>query len=133
MTWLDTEFSALGKFIDPWSLLIFVFSFVVIFFVLYLVGYFKVPEKYRSSGVVIDGFSSKPLKDTPAGKLGASIMKGVCPDCGSKEGFYRGPQGGISVNIFCADPKCRSGFNFTNMFGEGHADRIGKGEDRLYD
>jgi hypothetical protein len=90
------------------------------------------PKEYPHGGRVVEGFSGRELKDTPAGKLGASIMNGVCPDCGSKEGFYQGPQGGISTNIFCANPKCRSGFNFTNMFHEGHAERIQNGRDEYY-
>jgi hypothetical protein len=73
---------------------------------------------------VVEGFSGKPLSETEAGKIGAAIMNGHCPDCGSKEGFWEGPQGGASVNIFCVT--CRQGFNFTNMFGEGHAERIHK-------
>jgi hypothetical protein len=108
-----------------------------------MIGLFKLlgPPKrkpYRPIGrkpeepVVVEGFSGVPLKDTPAGKLGAILQKGICPDCGSKEGFYKGPEGGMSVNIFCANPKCRSGFNYTNMFHEGHAERIQNGEDRLY-
>lgn len=87
--------------------------------------------KNRSN--VIEGFSGKPLRETPAGKLGAKIAKGICPDCGSKKGFYKGPSGGMSTNIFCANSECRSGFNFTPMFGEGHAERIHKGLDRYYD
>jgi hypothetical protein len=85
-----------------------------------------------SKSIVMEGSSGVPLKDTPAGKLGASIKKGVCPDCGSKEGFYLGPQGAISTNVFCANPKCCSGFNYTNMFHEGHAERIQNGRDELY-
>ena len=80
----------------------------------------------RPSPVVINGVSGKLLSETDAGKLGASIMNGRCPDCGSGEGFYRGPQGCASINIFCANPQCETGFNYTNMFGEGHAERIGK-------
>ena len=73
---------------------------------------------------VIEGWT--PLSETDAGRLGASIMKGSCPDCSSQEGFYEGPSGGMSTNIFCKNPGCRQGFNFTNMFGEGHAQRIHK-------
>lgn len=87
--------------------------------------------KKRSN--VVEGFSGKPLNETPAGKLGIVLSKGICPDCGSKNGFYEGPSGGMSTNIFCANSECRSGFNYTSIFGESHAERIGKGPDSYYD
>lgn len=89
--------------------------------------------RINSESVVVEGSSGIPLRDTPAGKLGASIQNGVCPDCGSKEGFFKGPEGGMSINLFCSNPKCRSGFNYTNMFHEGHAERIQNGINRLYE
>jgi hypothetical protein len=91
-----------------------------------LVFAYFIRTKKPPPAVVTEGFSGKPLSALPAGKLGALIMKGVCPDCHSLAGFYQGPSGGASTNIFCANPKCRQGFNFTNMFGEGHAERIHK-------
>ena len=92
----------------------------------------KPRKRNKNNSYTVEGSTGTPLKDTPAGKLGASIVKGVCPDCGLKDGFYKGPEGRISTNIFCAKPKCRAGFNFTPMFGEGHAERIGKGRHELY-
>lgn len=41
----------------------------------------------------------------------------TCSYCGGCE-FHRGPQGGGSVNIVCANPDCRHRFNFTPMLGE---------------
>jgi hypothetical protein len=38
------------------------------------------------------------------------IAAGHCPDCGGR-GFVMGPQGGMCVNIECAQPKCQSRFN----------------------
>jgi len=88
------------------------------------------PKKKKKGGHVsvhslVDG-TEKPLSETPQGKLGAKIAKGVCPDCGGKGGFYEGPSGGMSTNIYCMNPKCRAFFNFTPMFGEAHAERMGK-------
>ena len=54
------------------------------------------------------------VKDTPAGKLYEFMFKeepGQCPECLSKEGFWEGPSGGVSTNIFCT--KCGVGFNVT--------------------
>jgi len=81
--------------------------------------------------MVNDGSSITELRNTPAGQLGAALMTGKCPDCGH-DGFYEGPSGGASVNIYCKNPDCRSAFNFTNMFGEGHGERIGKAPDSIY-
>lgn len=38
----------------------------------------------------------------------------VCPDCG-KWNFYEGPEGGMSINIFCGN--CGSWFNESGPFG----------------
>ena len=39
----------------------------------------------------------------------------ACPACGSKE-FYFGPEGGISINIQCAD--CLKWYNYTFGFNK---------------
>jgi hypothetical protein len=36
-----------------------------------------------------------------------------CTYCGGIE-FFEGPSGGMSVNVLCADPKCRHWFNTFN-------------------
>lgn len=66
---------------------------------------------------------SRPVSETEGGLLYRTLAARKCPDCGSKKGFYEGPSGGISTNIFCVNRLCRSGFNVTNMVGI--ADRIG--------
>lgn len=71
----------------------------------------------------------KPVSQTNGGKLYRLIAKGRCPDCGNK-GFWDGPEGGMSQNIFCQNARCRSGFNVTQVLGI--ADRIGKGGDHYY-
>ena len=38
------------------------------------------------------------------------ISTGHCPDCSSR-GFVLGPQGGMAINIECADLACRARFN----------------------
>jgi hypothetical protein len=38
------------------------------------------------------------------------LNMGVCPDC-LHRGFVLGPRGGGSINIECADLKCRARFN----------------------
>ncbi len=50
---------------------------------------------------------SDPVKD--------ALMRGVCPDCGSKE-FYEGPSGGICTNWKCAG--CGSKFNIGGFCGQ---------------
>lgn len=35
----------------------------------------------------------------------------ACPYCGTVE-FYWGPEGGMSQNIMCANPKCEHWFNY---------------------
>lgn len=78
------------------------------------------PKKERHN--VVEGFSGQLLSEREEGKLGKKILQNICPDCGSKKGFYEGPSGGMSTNIFCS--ACGQGYNFTNIFGEGHAERI---------
>lgn len=52
------------------------------------------------------------------------LSKHRCPDCGHRH-FYRGPSGGLSVNIECA--RCGSRFNVTVYQGElVLAHRIGR-------
>lgn len=71
--------------------------------------------------------SVKPVRETEEGKLFNSFAKGICPDCGSTEGFYEGPSGGMSTNYFCANRECRQGFNVTPFPGmDGIAERIQK-------
>jgi hypothetical protein len=93
---------------------------------------FKTKEKAKARPMVIEGFSGRPLSEISQGKLGAIIQKNKCPDCGSK-GFYEGPSGGVSTNIYCTNPECRSAFNYTNIFGEGHAERIGRAPGHVYE
>jgi hypothetical protein len=62
-----------------------------------------------------------PVKPTPQSPaplaeeqiLFKTIATDHCPDCGSGEGFFKGPRGGISMNIKCANPSCGSKFNVT--------------------
>lgn len=70
-----------------------------------------------------------PVSKTDGGKLYRLIAKDHCPDCHAK-GFWSGPSGGISQNIYCTNSECRSAFNVTEMIGT--ADRIGKAPDRIY-
>lgn len=42
------------------------------------------------------------------------LQRGECPFCGGRE-FYEGPQGGMSINIFCANPDCEAGFNVSGF------------------
>lgn len=48
-----------------------------------------------------------------------SLQNNTCPDCHGK-GFYEGPSGGMCTNIQCANPKCKSEFNYCGV----HAHRI---------
>jgi len=45
-----------------------------------------------------------------------AISKGDCPSCGHR-GFVIGPWGGASINIECANPRCRERFNVTLVSG----------------
>lgn len=49
--------------------------------------------------------------DMPEDALRFIHDKGKCPYCKSEYGFYEGPRGGASVNIFCGNPDCNSRFN----------------------
>jgi hypothetical protein len=73
------------------------------------------------------------VTDTPEGKLFETVgLQDTCPDCGSK-GFYVGPSGGMSTNIFCVNRACRSGFNITYFDqSNGTVDRIGQGDINRY-
>jgi hypothetical protein len=51
--------------------------------------------------------SGIPVSQTEGGKLFRTIMRDICPDCKAKGGFYQGPQGGLSTNIFCRNRECR--------------------------
>lgn len=56
----------------------------------------------------------------------SDLNRGNCPTC-SRRGFVIGPQGGISINIECANTSCRDRFNVA--FYGGHvqaAQRIPK-------
>lgn len=52
------------------------------------------------------------VNDTPEGRLYARILH-ECPACKSQIGFYAGPRGGISQNIFCKNEECRMSYNVT--------------------
>lgn len=41
-----------------------------------------------------------------------SLKNNLCPDCDGVEGFLQGPCGGGSVNVMCANSKCKARFNF---------------------
>lgn len=69
------------------------------------------------------------VSETDEGKLYAELAADMCPDCGHR-GFYEGPSGGMSTNIFCMNPKCRSGFNVTPVVEI--AERIHKGDLSMY-
>jgi len=50
-------------------------------------------------------------------QLGLDILTaGQCPTCG-KRGFVLGPRGGQSINIECANLKCRVRFNVATYGG----------------
>lgn len=76
-----------------------------------------VPEPtYTSTGI--------PVSHTDERKLyGQVAEQNRCPDCGG-EGFYAGPEGGMSINVHCANRACRSAFNVTPLLQI--AERIGK-------
>jgi hypothetical protein len=64
--------------------------------------------------------------------LAESIRANRCPDCGNW-GFLLGSRGGSTRNIFCANPKCRSGFNVMPRGGQVlFCYRISKGGEQLY-
>lgn len=47
---------------------------------------------------------------TDGEKLFEDLRNG-CPACGKNMGFYEGPRGGLSVNVFCCNPECKAGYN----------------------
>lgn len=57
------------------------------------------------------------------------LTRNRCPDCGNF-GFYVGPTGGLSQNIYCCNPFCRSAFNIGPMMMI--AQRIGKAPGNYY-
>lgn len=73
------------------------------------------------------------LAETDEGKLFQMVgPKNTCPDCGGK-GFYEGPSGGMSTNIFCMNRDCRSGFNITWFTSkDGTCERIHQGDLERY-
>ena len=44
-----------------------------------------------------------------------SVAAHTCPDC--KEPLIEGPHGGLSINYWCSNPQCGSGFNEMGPFG----------------
>jgi hypothetical protein len=90
--------------------------------------------KWNPQWRVFDGETERVLDDTDEGKLFKTvILKNTCPDCGNHQGFYAGPCGGMSQNIFCQNRECRSGFNVTAFDSHnGTAQRIGKGDIARY-
>ena len=94
--------------------------------VVYLMIRSLLPKKPAQDRVSVGG---TPVSQTEEGKLYAIIATDECPDC-HHLGFYAGPQGGMSQNIYCANGDCRSAFNITPMIGT--AERIGKAPDYIY-
>ena len=45
----------------------------------------------------------------------ALLRKSICPDCGYDK-FREGPCGGASVNVMCANDKCKARFNICGPF-----------------
>lgn len=88
-----------------------------------LLDYFRKQSK-KINVVEVDMRTGKEtlVSETYGGKLWLKIATNVCPDCGH-EGFYEGPSGGLSTNIFCANSTCGQGFNVTPIIGT--AERIG--------
>jgi hypothetical protein len=71
--------------------------------------------------------------DAEEWRLGKAIFANHCPDCGEQENFYQGPQRGLAVQLYCANPKCRHGFEVSN-YGNGivWAERVENGPDQFY-
>jgi hypothetical protein len=87
-------------------------------------------KRRRDKGwVVIDEHGTHDFAGTEKAKLFQIVgVKNTCPDC-RQHGFYEGPSGGMSTNIFCMNRDCRSGFNVTSFGGGvGTCERIGKGD-----
>jgi hypothetical protein len=60
-------------------------------------------------------------------------MRICCPQCGAPYGFFKGPRGGMSQNIYCKNADCRQGFNVTALTPtEGIAERIGPADAEQY-
>lgn len=77
-------------------------------------------------------FKSLRKPKAPPSLFESVIGNNTCPDCGHT-GFFEGPSGGLSTNIFCTNKECRSGFNITAFSRtEGLCDRISKGRDQYY-
>lgn len=69
-----------------------------------------------------------PAAHLPSGKLWNYLRLKGCPDCQTKPfECFTGPSDGVSQHVYCANPKCRSGFNITAALGM--AERIGKCKD----
>lgn len=45
------------------------------------------------------------------------IHLGICPIC-HRVGFIAGPRGGMAVNVYCANRKCRAAWNVTVWFDQ---------------
>lgn len=39
-----------------------------------------------------------------------------CPDCGEQK-LMKGPEGGLSINVYCGNEDCRSMFNVMGILG----------------
>ena len=50
------------------------------------------------------------------------MLNGTCPDCQTGN-FLEGPSGGMSTNVKCENPQCRSEFNLTVPFSIERIDR----------
>lgn len=89
--------------------------------------------RQRVAEWTVIGLARHAAAQQDQGKLFQSVVvKDECPDCHG-HGFYEGPSGGMSVNIFCKNIRCRSGFNVTVFTaGTGIAERISKGNVGLY-
>lgn len=65
-------------------------------------------------------------------ELGASIAANTCPVC-RENNFYNGAWHDQSLDVYCGNENCRSGFEVTNLGpGEVYAKRIDNGHDSLY-
>lgn len=87
----------------------------------------KRQAKAQDSGFV-NGFTGTPIEQEPSFALFRTVgLQDKCPDCTGDGGFYQGPSGGISTNIYCCNPECRSAFNLAYFSSKaGTCERIGK-------
>lgn len=94
-------------------------------------GWFR--RKPESPPQWVEGHTGTLVMETDEGKLYKIVgIDDTCPDCGGK-GFWAGPSGGMSQNIFCMNVDCRSGFNVTPFAsGQGTCERISKGDIARY-